>query len=273
MINKLNKKLRSNTGSSLILVLMLFFMCVMVSSIVVAVAGSGAGRIAKRQTQQQGYLSVISAVELAIDEMNECGGAVGIETTIDYGCNDLGHKYYSPAFIEETRYEDKDPDGALGYHHNDVTANRAAVNEVDVWQVDGNNLKGIFADLLKTACTAVYDSGEEKYTNSFTIESDDDRLTNVHCDFTMYGDYTITMTFTGENTNYTMTVIFPYAPSDPTEEHTPYICSHKVKGKREENGAVSEEFDEKIPREFGGDIKTVKTQITWGTPTIIKGVE
>ena len=273
MINKLNKKLRSNTGSSLILVLMLFFMCVMVSSVVVAVAGSGAGRIAKRETQQQGYLSVLSAVELAIEEMKDCGKVVGIDTTIDFGCNDLGRKYYSPAYIEETR-TDASQEGATegyGYHTGDVTANRAAANAVDIWQVDGENLEGIFAGLLGKACIAVYDNGEETYTNQFTIESGDGRLTKVYCDFTMYSDYTITMTFTGENTNYTMTVIFPCTPVT-TEGQTPYTCKHVVMGKKEVNGAVNE-FAEPIEREFEGVEKTVNTQITWGTPTIIKGVE
>ena len=118
----------------------------------------------------------------------------------------------------------------------------------------------------------VYVNGEDKYINSFNIESDDDRLTKVTCDFTMYSDYTITMTFTGENTNYTMTVIFPYIPTEDIIGHTPISCKHVVTGKKEINGAVDENFSD-IDREFAGDEETAKKQITWGTPTIIKGVE
>ena len=128
MINKWNKKLRSNTGSSLILVLMLFFLCVMVSSVVVGVATSSAGRITKREQQQQGYLSVVSAVELAVAEMKNCGKFTGKETATDYGCNEDedGRMWWVPIYYDEIRTE---------YHESDADSNSG----VDIWEVDAEN--------------------------------------------------------------------------------------------------------------------------------------
>ena len=260
MINKWNKKLRSNTGSSLILVLMLFFLCVMVSSVVVGVATSSAGRITKREQQQQGYLSVVSAVELAVAEMKNCGKFTGKETATDYGCNEDedGRMWWVPIYYDEIRTE---------YHESDADSNSG----VDIWEVDAENtnLTGVFADLLKAACTAIYDAKLTEYTNGFTLESGDARLTNVHCDFTMDEDYNITMTFTGAGTSYSITVRFP-AYIMTGKEETGISCSHNITYKEPTYWGSYNTVN--AERSFDGIATIERTMIGWGTPTISKGV-
>ena len=82
-MNRLLTKLKSKSGASLLLVLVLFFLCVMISSVIVAAATSGASRNANRERQQQGYLSITSAVELSLEEIKNAGKFVGKEETVD----------------------------------------------------------------------------------------------------------------------------------------------------------------------------------------------
>lgn len=71
MKNKILKKLRSETGASLSYALLLFLVCAVLCSVILASATAAAGRMAKMAETDQRYFAVTSAAELLRDVIKE----------------------------------------------------------------------------------------------------------------------------------------------------------------------------------------------------------
>lgn len=255
-------KLKSNSGASLILVLVLFFLCVMISSVIVAAAASGASRNANREKQQQGYLSIVSAVRLAREEMLNCGKFVGREETADYGCNASGSRWYTPVYYDETM------DVAATPVHADITEGSG----MDIWGVDGSTaLTGVFRKLLMEACEEIYDERQSSFSSDFTITSDDARLADVYCNFFMDSDFNIAMKFTAADTNYAMTLRFT-ANQVESSEAVEFECVHSF-SYMEERMDGSMVLNSDVSRNLEGGKNIRRTTITWNLPTVSKGVD
>jgi len=95
-VNRIRKKLQSNSGASVMIALGLFLICIMISSVVVTAAASGSSRNVNRVEQQREYLSISSAAQTVMDELTKLTRYVGRETDTDYACND-----YCSNFKEE----------------------------------------------------------------------------------------------------------------------------------------------------------------------------
>lgn len=66
-MNRLRKKIRSRTGASLTFALLMFLVCAVVGSAVLAAGSAAAGRMSKIAENDQRYYSVNSAARLLID--------------------------------------------------------------------------------------------------------------------------------------------------------------------------------------------------------------
>lgn len=66
----MNKKLRSQTGASLILALLLFLVCAVVGSVVLTAGTAAAGRLSEMSEMDQRYYAVTSAANLLGKELN-----------------------------------------------------------------------------------------------------------------------------------------------------------------------------------------------------------
>ena len=86
-MNCIRKKLKNNSGASVLLALGLFIICTMISSVVIAAAAGGSSRNVKRVEQQKEYLSISSAAQAVMAEMQKLEKYVGKETTLEYACN------------------------------------------------------------------------------------------------------------------------------------------------------------------------------------------
>lgn len=263
MDNRLYEKLRSKSGSSLVIVLILFFLCVMVSSVVVAAATSGASRNVNRKEQQQGYLSMISAVELLVKEIQENNSFVGVEVEKDYACNETGTK----KLISTYELIDKDS------HEDELVSNGTAVKSVDFEQT---SLECAFGELLLNACTQIYENQsaiQDGYTAKFTISAIDERFADVYCVFTMDDNYNIKITMKltrddTEATSYAMTLNFTGQKQISTE-HEILTCVHNIKSSIEQgDGSLK---DENIPLELEGELRKTYTGVTWELPIVKKG--
>ena len=268
-MNRLLAKLKSKSGASLLLVLVLFFLCVMISSVIVVAAASGASLNANRKKPQQGYLSITSAVQLAIKEMEGSGKFVGREETKDYGCNASGIYQYSIQEYNEI------VDTVATPIHPDVTAESGE----DIWSVDMGDgiteqtkLEGAFSELLLAACTAIYDAKQEQYATSFVVSSDDERLADVTCDFSMDKFYNITMKFTAADTQYAMTLTFKGNQLESSEELPNSLdCVHNIS--YIETLADGSMQSATGTRTLSGKKNIKRTTITWVLPTVTKGVD
>ena len=68
-MQRLKKKLHSNSGASILMALLVMLVAVMVSAVIIAAAVSAAVSVREERAQQQAYLTVSSAAELIRDEL------------------------------------------------------------------------------------------------------------------------------------------------------------------------------------------------------------
>lgn len=68
-MKRLREKLHSESGASILLALLMFLVCGMVASSVLAAASSNAGKTRSNQAEHQKYLTLSSAIRLAADEL------------------------------------------------------------------------------------------------------------------------------------------------------------------------------------------------------------
>ena len=66
----LRRKLKSNTGLSISIALLLFLVCAVIGSIVLAAATASAGRLSKLAESDRRYYNVVSAAEFLADELS-----------------------------------------------------------------------------------------------------------------------------------------------------------------------------------------------------------
>lgn len=68
-VERLRKKLRSESGASILLALLMFLICALVGATVLAAAASNAGKARSSRTEQQKFLNLSSAIQLVADEI------------------------------------------------------------------------------------------------------------------------------------------------------------------------------------------------------------
>ena len=258
-MNKIHMKLNSNKGSSLILVLGLFLICIMVSSVVVATATVGASRSAYRQQQQRAYLSLSSAVELVANDMdtvlrNNFSEKIRV---LEYGCNDATLDE-GEAFLEENKTVIIDEE-EITYQgiklHADVTSH----NEIS------GTTSGLLGAVVLTACQEIY-SGDYSYEEDFWIypQNSDERFTRVYCKFAMAADYSITLTFSAEDSSQTVTMEYVASEENKAPEEEVFYCTHNII------------YDDNVTvrsRQYPGKEIYYATEIKWGSPTVKRGAE
>ena len=68
-MNRLRRKLHSQSGAALLLAILMFLLCIMVASSILAAAASNAGKIKSNRIEQQKYMTLTSAVQLICDDL------------------------------------------------------------------------------------------------------------------------------------------------------------------------------------------------------------
>ena len=261
MVKRIYAKLRSNSGASIILVLILFLICVMVSSVIVMAASTGASRNANRKRQQQGYLSITSAVEFIVEEINASGKYVGKIECMDYGCNIEGEQQYERIYVNEMLIDDES-----NAPHVDITENTEGV--VRCTDIETSALTGVFSGMLEDACEEIYVNKQNNYTTTFVIEAEDERLSDVSCEFIMDSAYNIIMVLSAADCDYKMTVRFTGGIENSGEPEWGY-CTHRISYDQVVNGAHYPGHEMDIHPVSKKTIK--RTTVTWGLPSVTKG--
>lgn len=264
MIKKIHTKLSSNKGASLLLVLGLFLVCIMVSSVVVATASVGASRSAYRTQQQQAYLSLSSAVELVAEDMGTVLQNTYSEKirVIDYGCNDVTLAE-GESFLEANKTITiegaAEPVTYIGTPlHEDILSHR---------EISGTSYYGgLLYAVLDTACQKVYADGTN-YEEEFWIypQNSDERFPKVQCKFVMDPSYNIFIAFAVEGSDQTMTMEFDALINDNGGSlfvsETPFSCPHNII--YDDNVTVKR-------RDYPGKETVYEIKISWDTTPLMK---
>lgn len=283
-MNSLMKKLNNKRGASMILVLSLFLICVMVSSVILAAATAGVSRNAQRAEQQSGYLAISSATDLIIEELDVLGVYAGKNISGKYGCQDCnvaGYIYYNGTKISGYRLDAEYTSNPLNkdYVANALDDGHLLVKVEHAPYVfaikDGDNttLNGIFAGAFERGCTQAFTLGAP-YTEEMRIAlaQSDERLPDVICKFTMDENYNVKFLLTTENNDYAVSIscVADVKVSniietvDTTDEHKIYykkfIEGEGIYETREETWSIPVE------------VTSVTTEISWGGPMVVKEV-
>lgn len=273
------KKLKSNSGTSMILALALMLICVMVSSAILTSAASGTSRAIRRTKQQQDYLAVSAASDLIASNLNGVGEFIG---TMEIRVKDC-QQYNNPTTVmykgtPVQGYWVTIPPVANSYAFYIVDDLHDEINGKSIHE-DTKFKNNPFGELMKAAATHVY-MNEAAYSQTFTIsvpqeEQGKDRLPAVKCTFTMTKNYDVSIYITSEepDSSYAVRIeLIPTIEVDETGDKQTITCYHKVCYKQEINGSLVTEYPEGM-QEFRYETTAPETHVTWGAPLITKEVD
>lgn len=278
MFGNIKNKLRSNRGASMILVLALFFVCVMVSSIVIFNASNGLSRNAQRTRQQRGYLAVSSAADFVVEELKLATTYTGKNVFKKYGCEDCnipGEIVYNGTVIYGYRLDSAYIGNPLDDNHIVIRTDADHVDRGDNKQTDPENtiVKGCMGDLLVRAAEHVYLLGTP-YSEQIKLEMaiSDERMPVVNCKFTMNVEYGIECLLTTEESSYSITITSSAIVND-AETVTKDVESDKHILYYKKHDAINSSFkDERIDAfPISIEVTTILKTVTWGIPNIEKG--
>lgn len=245
-MNCIRKKLKNNSGASVLLALGLFIICTMISSVVIAAAAGGSSRNVKRVEQQKEYLSISSAAQAVMAEMQKLEKYVGKETTLEYACNKFqtetieymtegGDIQTATGLVPQMTFYIKDQDTQQDVevisvmltdakHENPAKSEKLRYPTLEQ-EKDVNfmasllpteeitKLDGILKTVVDDAVNKIYDTEgvmeityEKTFTVGFENPGEETRISSVNGRFIMDKDYNITIELTMENSNHAITV-------------------------------------------------------------------
>lgn len=257
MIGSAKRKLKQNSGATILMALMLFLACVTIAGVILGSAMTNLNKVKNQQAQLQVYESVSSAARLVRDRMNGLTFTAS-ESVLIYGCQKFAMPDQSRDF-----YPDREA-AKYGY-----TAPAVSPGESDE-----------LTQLIQKGVTQVYRSKLSKenlnnyqtfssWKETFTVE---DHRCTVQVTVSIDEKYQLTFKFQPLDANwkddYNVTLLMEKPTVERSgEPHTltnycshTYIWDNPVAGKEE---TITQKFDA---------LQTTKTTtITYGTGTIYKG--
>ena len=248
------KKLNSQRGASLLLALMLFLVCAMVSAVVLGAASTNAQKVKDRQAQLQRYASVSSAAQM-VRELVSRLNYEGSEYVNIYGCTGSALQLSDP------------PTHQTEYVYEGMGAGFLKTKGED----------GVLADLLMEGAELVYRSQIDPatgkranftgWTKEFVVN--DNTACKVKVTVSIDREYTLTFVFAAqEDEDYRMTLVCHRQPANQQEKKEEKLpCSHL---ETHYDDTVGKDVSENAS--FNGKTVTTITPISWDRGSIYKGV-
>ena len=270
---RIRRKLKSDSGSSIILAMALMLICVMVSSVILAAATSNANRNYDRVSQHQNYLAVSDAVGYITSHLDENIEFVGVEKSGIKPCD----KYKNAKVIDGHYVIDYAPETDT-LEESCYILDELHTEEAPVYEVDGmTHFTGPFATLMETASLHVYEH-KATYTENFTLKvtdislEKDERIPEVNCKFTMDEEYYITIEVSSASPESIYRVRIEMEPSVSYGEHRENVtCTHEISYTVLREDGVETKI---IPDyEFVDSVYFEETHVTWGKPVVTKEVD
>ncbi len=280
MRNAFKQKLYNKNGASMILVLALFLLCIMVSSVIIATAASGSSRNLHRTAQQQAYLAVASATDMLVENFQSLGVFSGAFVETGCGCeictipaSGTGGYWLDSSFISNVKnegyviYFDETQHGIFGSAY-EVDSKRCLVIDEEK-----TTLKGVFRELIIRGVQDILD-GEDFFRERFTIAASDaaeGRLPQVNGDFSMNEAFQIAIRLEAEGSAYSVELRADSSLHEAATDSSAVYCEHRVTWKElDDNGEFhAKEEIMQIP----GSQKISTATISWSELTVKKGVE
>lgn len=285
-MNSIRKKLNNNSGSSIMLALGLLLICTMISTVVVTMAAAGSSRHTKKRVEQQReYLSISSAAQTVMQEIEKIEKYEGKEMDLDYACNDYCNGFpesarTSASYLLEGGEEipsgwglSTDVSSLLGKTEvRDVLLSHdfnisAHMDEEDKIISNSTQPEGALADMVDKGMETIYwNKTAESYEKTFQISTSDERVKTVNGKFMMDKDYDITVELTIGST-YAITIT---AKANTEEGNTQesLACSHTLYYNYYDGDAFKSAKDTGVSIVGTKDIRTIN--VTWDEPKLMR---
>lgn len=255
MIGSAKRKLKQNSGATILMALMLFLACVTIAGVILGSAMTNLNKVKNQQKQLQVYESVSSAARLVRDRMNGLTFTAE-ESVLIYGCQNFAITNEISGFVRcAAKYGYTEPAVSAGGSDKLTQLIQKGVTQVYRSKLSKENLNNY----------QTFSSWKE----TFTV---DDNLCTVQVTVSIDENYQLTFKFQPLDANwkddYNVTLLMEKPTDVPSEEtHTvANQCSHTYKRYNDVTGK-----EETITQVFPADQTTKITTITYGTGTIYKG--
>ncbi|WP_304509185.1 hypothetical protein [Anaerotignum sp.] len=255
----LKNKLNSQKGTSVLLALMLFFVCFMVASAILSSATANGDKLRQRESNQKEFLSVSSAANLLKDIIGSIE-YTGWETNTVYEC------YGELLNIRPEKHNDQaEISPAMDYNAGVEARIRADLEDMvyEAFTSHTQYMPPVVVDKVLTKELIISGEGMVDVKVVMSLNSETYLLTCA-----------LTVKDSGQESN-AMTVIFKARVNVPSKdsadmEINPDADTHEVyKQVEEEDGTISWEW---VPKTYDITVYTIQTQITYDGGTITKGV-
>ncbi len=252
-------KLKNQNGASILLALMLFFVCFMVASVILSSATANGDKLRQRESNQKDYFAVSSAANLLRDIF---GGLVftGKETNTVYECQGEHLEIRPPKHSDKPEICEE-----MTYTAGVEARIRADLEDMvhEAFTSHTQYMKPESVDPVLTKEFVISGDGMEAVKVSMALNTDTYLLT---CSLTI-NDST--------EDNNAMTVVFKASVNAPSKELAVVDVdkdadTHEVYTLvEEEDGTISWEW---IPKTYDITVYTINTIIAYNEVTVVKGV-
>ena len=217
------RKLKSKTGASLSMALLLFLVCAVIGAVVLTAATAAAGRASKMAESEQRYFSVTSAGELLVNEL--CGKPVTIvrtketvtEVTTEY--DDDGNK------IKDNSTETEPTDTFTTTINDNYYDTDDGTDEIDISNMSFLTARAaslLFGDKLelKNAFDCSFSESVTSDSGEFNIilNDDENELSEVSAGYNLISDGTLLITLESGDDNDKYTLVLTLKASFNEEE-------------------------------------------------------
>lgn len=255
---KIYKKINSNKGASILLALMLFFVCFMVASVILSSATANIDKIRQRDENQKEYLSVGSAANLL---RNIFGGVEykGWETNTVYEC------FGELLQIRPERHSDIAELCTEMNYDKGVEARLRAELQGMVYEAFTSHTQYVTPKPVSAVITkefVIKGTGMKDVKLKMSLDRDSYLLT---CSLTL-NDST--------DVNNAMTVTFKAGVNAQNKDSAdvlikPDVDSHEVQIEIDDDGIRSKVW---VPKTYDVTVYTINTRIAYDAGTVSKGV-
>lgn len=277
MIGSAKRKLKQNSGATILMALMLFLACVTIAGVILGSAMTNLNKVKNQQKQLQVYESVSSAARLVCQRMQGVT-YTGSESFNDYACLKLyDDANYSYVFEPSKVYPSKDSryDHLAETYHYDPPKITAGGSD-QFTQLIRDGVEEAYRSKLTYKDLPQYKPSFTQWEKSFEIN---DSKCGVNVTVTIDENYLLTFKFRPLDEtwkdDYNVTLLVPAilesepaGSSKPPEPPDPSVCTHSY-WKIDKSSIEAPTY---YPdQEFKIEQTTKTTTITYGTGTIYKG--
>lgn len=268
MIGSAKRKLKQNSGATILMALMLFLACVTIAGVILGSAMTNLNKVKNQQEQLQVYESVSSAARLVCQRIQGVTYTASESVTIHH-CSEysIDEEYkctgIDPEIHESAKYEYREPEitadeNGKGVKKDDIP---------DITQLIQEGVEEVYRSKLTYKDLPQFKPSFTQWKKSFEI---DDPKCKVNVTVTIDEKYQLTFKFRPLDEkwkdDYNVTLLVP-ADSTLADKGEKTTCEHTFYLQKKDDETVK--TAKKEP--FNVEHTTKTTTITYGTGTIYKG--